>query len=335
MKIKPRIAIIGAGISGLACATTLQNSGYEVTIFEKSKGVSGRISTRVTDNWQCDHGAQYFTASDAQFAAEVQRWQQAGVAAEWQPRLQVFDGVSFTAKESTLNSAKVRYVGVPGNTAPAKFLAQSLRVEVATTINKIERNGSVWQLSSKEHGELTPQFDALILANPSPQAQALLQQPAPKLATVAASVTMRGCWALMCQFNYPLALPFDGLFVNNHLLSWVARDSAKPGRNHAANNSETWLLHASSEWSEAHIEDDAETVAALMLAAFIELGGEMPQTYTAHRWRYAECVDYLKLGCVWDADLQLGLCGDWLNGGKVQGAWLSGQLLAKKLLQTN
>lgn len=335
MKIKPRIAIIGAGISGLACATTLQNSGYEVTVFEKSKGVSGRISTRVTDNWQCDHGAQYFTASDAQFAAEVQRWQQAGVAAEWQPRLQVFDGVSFTAKESTLNTTKTRYVGVPRNTAPAKFLAQSLNVKVATAINKIERNGSVWQLSSKEHGKLTPQFDTLILAIPSPQAQALLQQPAPKLATVAASVIMRSCWALMCQFNHPLALPFDGLFVNNHLLSWVARDSAKLGRNHPANNSETWLLHASSEWSEAHIEDDAETVAALMLAAFIKLGGEMPQTYTAHRWRYAECVDYLKLGCVWDADLQLGLCGDWLNGGKVQGAWLSGQFLAKKLLQTN
>ena len=335
MKNKPNIAIIGAGMSGLACATTLQNSSYEVTIFEKSKGVSGRISTRVTDNWQCDHGAQYFTASDAQFAAEVQRWQQAGVAAEWQPRLQVFDGVSFTAKESTLNSAKVRYVGVPGNTAPAKFLAQSLRVEVATTINKIERHHGVWQLSSIEHGDLMQQFDALILANPSPQAQALLQQPAPKLATVAASVIMRGCWALMCQFNYQLALPFDGLFVNNHLLSWVARDSAKPSRNHAANNSETWLLHASSDWSEAHIEDDAETIAALMLEAFVKLGGEMPQTYTAHRWRYAECVDYLKLGCVWDADLQLGLCGDWLNGGKVQGAWLSGQLLAKKLLQTN
>lgn len=335
MKIKPRIAIIGAGISGLACATVLKNAGFNVTVFEKSKGVSGRISTRVTDDWQCDHGAQYFTASDAQFTAEVQRWQQAGVAAEWQPRLQVFDGVSFAAKESTVNTAKTRYVGVPRNTAPAKYLAQSLNVKVATTINKIERNGSVWQLLSKEHGKLTPQFDALILAIPSPQAQALLQQPAPALAGVAASVIMRGCWALICQFNYPLALPFDGLFVNNHLLSWVARDSAKPGRNHPANNRETWLLHASSEWSEAHIEDDAETVAALMLAAFIELGGEMPQTYTSHSWRYAECVDYLKLGCVWDADLQLGLCGDWLNGGKVQGAWLSGQLLAKKLLQIN
>ncbi|MBC7756371.1 MAG: FAD-dependent oxidoreductase [Bdellovibrio sp.] len=327
MKTSPRIAIIGAGISGLSCVTALQNSGYEVTVFEKSKGVSGRISTRVREAWQCDHGAQYFTASDAQFAVEVKRWQQAGVAAEWQPRLQVFDGVRFIAKEST----KVRYVGVPRNTAPAKFLAQSLNVKVATTINKIERHHGVWQLSSKEHGKLMQPFDALILAIPSPQAQALLQQPAPKLAGVAAGVKMRGCWALMCRFNAALSLPFDGLFVNNNLLSWVARDSAKPQRNQ---QEETWVLHASSEWSEAHIEDDAETVAALMLAAFVKLGGEMPQSYTAHRWRYADCVDYLEIGCAWDADLQLGLCGDWLNGGKVQGAWLSGHLLANQLLTT-
>ena len=62
------IAIIGAGISGLACATALNTAGYRVTTFEKSRGVSGRLGTRVTDNWQCDHGAQYFTASNTEFA---------------------------------------------------------------------------------------------------------------------------------------------------------------------------------------------------------------------------------------------------------------------------
>lgn len=324
--ITPRIAIIGAGLSGLACATTLKNAGNNVTVFEKSKGVSGRVSTRVMQEWQCDHGAQYFTASDAQFSAEVKRWQLAGVAAKWQLSVQEFDGANFTNKEST----KPRYVGTPRNTAPAQFLAQSLNVELATTIDKIKHHQGAWQLCSKEHGEIMQQFDALVLAIPSPQAQQLLQQPAPILAAVAASVKMRGCWALMCCFNKILPLPFDGLFVSNNLLSWAARDSAKPQRNQ---HDETWILHASGEWSEAHIEDDAQTVAALMIEAFIQLGGEMPQSFIVHRWRYADCMNYLNVGCAWDADLQLGLCGDWLNGGKVQGAWLSGQLLANKYLQ--
>lgn len=325
IKLESKLAIIGAGISGLACATQLKKLGFNVTIFEKSKGVSGRMSTRTKDDWQCDHGAQYFTASDGAFAAEVQRWQQAGVADVWQPILQAFDGENFSVKKST----KVRYVGTPRQTSPAKWLAQSLNVQAATTINQVNFINNQWQLASNEHGAITQTFDALILAIPSVQAQALLQISAPTLATVAASVKMQGCWTLMCRFNDALNLPFDGLFITNNLLSWVARDSAKPGRNV---NNETWVLHASNQWSEAHIEDDAETVAAQMIGALISLGGKMPQTYTAHRWRYADCANYLALGNVWDADLKLGLCGDWLNGGKVQGAWLSGHNLAQKLV---
>ena len=329
------IAIIGAGISGLACATALNTAGYRVTTFEKSRGVSGRLGTRVTDNWQCDHGAQYFTASNTEFALEVQRWQQAGVAALWQPSLQMFDGDKFSQKSSTKN----RYIGVPTNSAPAKFLAQSLNIQTNVTVDKIERQDNSWQLSSVEHG-LNPQlFDALILAIPAPQAQILLNQCAPNLATIAASVKMRGCWTLMCQFNNQLNLPFDGLFINNNLLSWVARDGAKQGRASPAkastsqiNQTETWVLHANSEWSETHIEDAPDVVANLMLSAFIQLGGEKPATFTAHRWRYADCLAYLNIACAWDANLQLGLCGDWLNGGKVQGAWLSGLLLAQKIL---
>lgn len=328
---KPKIAVVGAGISGLACATTLQNAGLEVTVFEKSRGVSGRMATRVNDSWQCDHGAQYFTVSDAQFAAEVRRWQQAGVAMLWQPRLQVFDGEKFSEKLSS----KDRYVGVPRQTSPAKYLAQDLNLHVATTINKVELINDKWRLSCKENGKLNQFFDALLLAIPAPQAQILLETSAPQLAKVAANVVMQGCWTLMCCFDNKLDLPFDGLFVQNSLLSWIARDSAKPNRTLDKNtNPEIWVLHASSQWSEKHLDENADVAAELMITEFIKLGGAIPQGYTAHLWRYADCAKYSTLGCIWDKTMQVGVCGDWLNGGKVQGAWLSGQLLAEQLLQT-
>lgn len=73
--LKPgRVAVVGAGLAGLACAEALQASGATVTVFDKSRGPSGRMSTRRGDTWQCDHGAQYFTARDAAFRAEVGRW---------------------------------------------------------------------------------------------------------------------------------------------------------------------------------------------------------------------------------------------------------------------
>ena len=98
---------------------------------------------------------------------------------------------------------------------------------------------------------------------------------------------------------------------------------------------ETWLLHASPEWSEAHIEDSADAVTGTLLAAFATLGG--PATHlvqaTAHRWRYADTEPALTQGHWWDATACVGMCGDWLNGGKVEGAWLSGQSLAHQLQQ--
>ena len=34
----------------------------------------------------------------------------------------------------------------------------------------------------------------------------------------------------------------------------------------------------------------------------------------------------------WDAGAGVGLCGDWVNGGRVEGAWLSGHALAQRVL---
>jgi NADPH-dependent 2,4-dienoyl-CoA reductase/sulfur reductase-like enzyme len=102
MNSHPRFAVIGAGIAGLSCATVLQQAGLRVSLFDKSNGPAGRMSTRRGDGWQCDHGAQYFTARDPEFRAEVTRWVEAGVAGLWKPRLKVFDGASAQDRDSTL-----------------------------------------------------------------------------------------------------------------------------------------------------------------------------------------------------------------------------------------
>ena len=71
----PRVAVIGAGISGLISARTLHELGLDVTVFEKSPGLGGRTATRRADPGQSfDHGAQYFTARDPQFIRHVEAW---------------------------------------------------------------------------------------------------------------------------------------------------------------------------------------------------------------------------------------------------------------------
>ncbi len=128
-----------------------------------------------------------------------------------------------------------------------------------------------------------------------------------------------------------VALPFDAAFVNTGPLRWVARDSSKPGRS----GPETWLLHGSPEWSQAHIEAEPEAAAAVLIDAFVAMGGSSAAAWAAHRWRYADTASQRSERCVWRAHIGLGLCGDWLHGGKVEGAWLSGQALAKAVMATH
>lgn len=330
MKSAARIAVIGAGLAGLSCARTLQAAGHDVIVFEKSRAAGGRMSTKRGESntgeaWQCDTGAQYFTARDAAFQAEVRRWQDAGVATEWHPEIAVFGDAPAQAPHAR---PAMRYVGSPRMTAPARYLAETLTLQTQTTIQALRRDGSTWALRSAEHDWLSPRFDAVVVATPAPQAVPLLQPVQAALADLAACVRMRGSWALMLRYGAPLQLGFEAAFVNRGPLRWIAQNSHKPGRS----GQHCWLLHASAAWSDAHIEDSADTVAEALLAAFAELGGSTPDAWSAHRWRYADSAQPLQIGAVWQAADGLGLCGDWLNGGKVEGAWCSGQILAGQML---
>ena len=339
-----KVAIIGAGIAGLSCATALHKAGFSVTLFEKSRGPSGRLSTRVTEQQQYDHGAQYFTARDPLFNTEVERWIKAGVAQLWQPNLQVYDGQNFTAKDSDCASQTLRFVGYPKNTAPANWLANSLNCHTEFTVTGIYHQAQHWQINTKEHGLHPQHFDAIVLAIPAPQANVLLSNIASSATKISANVVMQPCFALMVHLNQTIPCAFEGLFINNGPLSWIARDSSKPGRtNQHTTGSETWVLHATSQWSKAHVDDEKETVAQIMLAEFANIMQRSSaaqhtikaQSHQLHRWLYADCDQYLTSVYHYDKANKIGLCGDWLNGGKVQGAWLSGFKLAQHLIDEN
>nr|WP_176057807.1 FAD-dependent oxidoreductase [Paraburkholderia sp. BCC1876] len=324
---RPHIAVVGAGIAGLSCATTLRAAGCRLRLFDRSRGPAGRMSARRDGDWQCDHGAQYFTARDRAFRAEVARWQKAGAAAAWPARLAVLDAPNSTAHTTQIE----RFVGTPRMSAPARLLAETLPLTTDCTIEKVLCEPRGWRLWSAEHGVIDDRFDAVVLAMPAPQVAPLLHAPAPELAVMANSTVMRACWALMLRFDAPLPLAFDAAFVNHGPLRWMARDSSKPGRG----GPETWLLHARAEWSEAHLDTPPEQVAAAMLAAFEQCGGRKPVAWTAHRWSHADVAPDgdPAPGYVWREMDGLGLCGDWLNGGRVEGAWLSGRALGHEMLR--
>lgn len=333
------IAIIGAGLAGISCAQLLTQAGHSVHLFDKSRGPSGRMSTRrsqdAATNWQCDHGAPFFSPTDSHFRAEVETWVEAGVAAAWPARLATHGAQGLKPHTDAIT----RFVGTPRMTTPAAHLIagmeqlpQPLHCQWQTTLTALQNTAAGWQLHSLGHGPLPQPYRAVLLALPAPQANALLVNLAPEATALAQRAPMQPCWALMVRCKQPLRLPFDGCFVEQGPLQWLARDSSKPQRT----GPETWLLHASPRWSQTHLEADPATATQTLLQAFAELGGPKPSSVqaTAHRWRYAQAAQPLQIGGWWQPSTALGLCGDWLHNGGVEGAWLSGRSLAQQVLSS-
>jgi len=329
-----RIAVIGAGLAGLAAAGVLAEQGYQVTLFEKSRGCGGRAATRRVAHVSgarlgFDHGAQYFTARDPQFSRRVQEWAKAGLVAPWEARFGAFDGAEF----SRAGQDATRWVGVPGMSALGRALASGLTVQLETHVLPPRRLRNDWQLC-EQGGRDLGRFDRVVVSAPAPQAAELLAD-APALAAQAACVDYGPCWTLMLGFDHLVPLAFDGVFVNQGLLRWVARNRSKPGRVLPAESGDYWVLHAAPGWTREHLNDSHEQVEGAMLEVFEDLtGGALPAINwcQSHRWLYSLVDSPLETGFLWDPMLGIGACGDWCNGARVEGAWLSGEALAGCIL---
>lgn len=317
------IAIIGAGLAGLSCAVRLTALGHQVELFEKSRGPAGRMSTKRGEGWAADHGAQYFTARDPLFIEQVKKWVADQTVALWTPEIKVYEAKQW----STFQSQDLRYVGTPAMNTPAKQLAKGLVLHANQTIDALSRKDGHWFLHSAEAGDIAKGFDELILAIPEPQALTLAQHLNPDIQTIAGQSNMKGCWTLMARFEQRPEVPFEAAFVNQEIISWVARNSSKPQRT----GQESWTIQANPLWSQEFIELGKEDVADQMLACAKKLGLDCTGAeISMHRWRYASGSTTATLGFYSNPALHLGICGDWLNGGRVEGAWLSGYHLANQ-----
>lgn len=323
-----RVAVIGAGLAGLAVARTLSDAGVNVTVFEKSRGVGGRTATRRDGLWAFDHGAQYATFRDARLAPWVTSWVEAGVLVEWSARIAVREGGEW--RESP--NGPTRWVAAPGMSSLARHLAQDLTVRLSTSVGSATHTAAGWKLCDAEGAPLGT-FEHLLVTAPAPQAAALLAVDAPALAAACERVIFHPCRAALCVLERPAELSWDAAFVNDDAhLAWVARNAAKPRRD---TEHECWVLHGTRAHSLATTDDDSAAAIAPMLEAFTRfLGARAPRVVHAqgHHWRYAIPEPVLKADAVWDASVQAGLAGDWCGGPRVEGALLSGMALAGRVL---
>jgi renalase len=304
---QPTVAIVGAGIAGLAAARQLSETGIAVTVFEKSGDIGGRMATRAKGTMAFDHGAPSFD-----FDAPAFR----DVAASWRP--------------AVASWGPAGYVGVPDMKAPSRILAAGLTVMKNQTVMSFARQANGWTLTLST-GERTEQFSAIVLAIPSSQAAAIAASSQCSLPDLDVAV-YRPCWTLMLALDGEpsgrIAAPLAR--VDDPVIQSIVWNSSKPGRPQVPN---CVVVHATAAWSHAHLELDRTAAALQLLDAFRRVHADQSVLHAvAHRWRFAQVEKAVGRVYVWDPKQRLGACGDWCLGANVEHAVTSGSELGKRIV---
>jgi len=310
------VAVIGAGLAGIACARALGVAGVHVRVFESQRAPGGRLATRRFAAASFDHGAQYLTASDPAFADVLRRAEKAGAAACWKPDWPQHDG------------DEALWVGAPAMAALPRRLAARLDVEYGARILRIERGRGGWALLD-DRGSAHTDFGAVVIALPAPAAAELAAGRTPLAARVRL-VPMAPCWAVMVAFDARLAGVADAGFAGDPVLAWFARNGSKPGRD----SLEAWVLHASPAWSRVEFDQSPEQVQQALLDRFATFAGRaLPRALVAdaHRWRHARVEAPLGEMYLLDREAGIGFCGDWCLEARAEAAWRSGLALGAEL----
>ncbi|MGP4844066.1 NAD(P)/FAD-dependent oxidoreductase [Marinobacter sp. 1Y8] len=333
-----RVAIVGSGVAGLSAGRLLKSRNCDVTLFDKARGPGGRMASKRVTGGAVDIGAQYFTIRHPGFRDFLSQYavddNNQSCVEEWDARLRYQRDDNLW---EPMRSA-VRYVGVPRMSAITRALSRELDVHGSTRVERLESTAnSQWRLFDTLGAELGV-YDDVVIAAPPVQAETLLKTSGielPGAGSVFISLPLEACWALIVHFPDGAQTEADGFSFNDTVLQWAANNSSKPGRQ---DNGEWWVLHAQADWSEQFQDADPDWVKGELLNAFAnglhrpELADDTSESIT-HRWLYAK-TGFLGAGPghLWSDNLRIGLCGDWLTAGRVEGAYISAEGLVESMV---
>lgn len=275
--MKKKIALIGAGLSNGILAYLLKDK-FDITVFEKARGVGGRLSRSSIDRHTFDLGCQDFIFAKLLDNAIIKKAINQNVLLPWQPTFQQ-QGYG-QSKNVAINDLAI-YCGNPSMNAFVKWLFAGVIVKSQQKIIALDKSNKKVHLNTEKEG-FGP-FDFAVISSPAPQAIMLDNTFEKALSPVNYSSALMVNLAL----EKPLEKNIATVIKNESgFCRWLIQQHQKPGRE--LNPSLT--LQSKDEDFEK-IKSQQVTYQNQMIAeAKACLKNDfLIKAQKSHLWRYSKC----------------------------------------------
>ena len=314
--------VLGSGIAGSTIANLLSKK-YSVHVFDKARGPGGRSSNkRFKNNLSFDHGVQYISPKSKLFTKYIQKLYKNKILKSWDD-----NHLDFTFEKKPFST---KYIGRKANNDLVKYNLKKIKQSFAAPIEKIEFKKYFWEITLKNKSK--HQFKSLIITCPFPQLKKLAKNYLDKK-ILKLKVQMQPNITVMLALKNQKTLPISSIKFNDDILAWAANENSKK---RFKSNINLWTLQATLKWSKKTINKykTDQSIMNQLITHFIKLTGFKKNKIIfkkIHGWKYS--YNYMKTPylSIWNKKINLGICGDWLTGPKVENAWLSANDLARKI----
>ena len=322
------VAVIGAGITGITLANLLQKK-VNLTVFEKSRGVGGRMATRRAKPYQFNHGTQYFKIENKKFKDFMQPLMRYKIIKPLETnqieilnkkiikRTKIYNQKYYTA-ESNMNSV-VKYL-----------INNNFSIKLLCKIEKTVKENDKWFIIDSDKASYGP-YDWLFITIPPNQALEILYNNF-KFLDIIKKIKMRSCYSLMLGFDKIKEFDFDTALFLDEDVQWLSI------RKKIIENKKYYnlLINSSYNFAEKNVNSSKDKISNYLINQVSTILNCELNNYdhkALHFWKYAMSEKNNNLGSFFDEDLKVIVCGDWCMNGKVEGAFLSAKDAASKLLK--
>lgn len=321
-----KIAIIGAGLSGITLAKKLSEKA-DVCIFEKGRGIGGRMSTRYADNFVFDHGAPYWTVKTNAFRNFLAPLM-GSVVTEWDGNFITLDNANIG--ENTI-SESAYFVATPHMNSLCKHLAIGLNIKTQHEVMSINPTQTKkWHLTSTKDEDIGA-YDLVISTAPAPQTLKLFSDYLPKNHGLY-NTLFDSCFSMMVGIDRPWDRNWVAANINNSPIKWIGVNSTKPGRNQSVT---CLVVHSTPNWTRSNLHTNIQEIQDILLHElqnFITLDVKNISYVSTHRWLYSNVHDINNDGYYLDLDLGLCAVGDWGRISNVEMVWINANKAADFLV---
>ena len=314
--------ILGSGIAGSTIANLLSKKN-SVHVFDKARGPGGRSSNkRFKNDLSFDHGVQYISPKSKLFIKYIHKLYKNKILKRWDD-----NHLDFTLEKKPFSK---KYIGRRANNDLVKYNLKNIKQSFASPIEKIDFKKYFWEITLKNKSK--HQFKSLIITCPFPQLKKLAKNFLDKN-ILKLKVQMQPNITVMLAFKNQKNLPISSIKFKDDILAWAANENSKKRFKSKIN---LWTLQATLKWSKKTINKykNDKSIMKQLIARFIKLTGFEKNKIIfkrIHGWKYSYNYEKTPYLSIWNKKINLGVCGDWLNGPKVENAWLSANDLAKKI----